>query len=78
MRARSQAGLAERRAQRRIGEQRRDRSGEPPGVVRAVRADPVSPSTTISGIELTSLATTGSRASIASSSTSPNPSQRAG
>ena len=39
---------------------------------------PVSPSTTISGAELTRVATTGFAASIASSSASPKPSQRAG
>ena len=41
-------------------------------------SNPVSPSATISGIELTFVATTGFEASIASSSARPKPSQRAG
>ena len=54
------------------GERGRDRRRRRPAATRM----PVSPSATTSGTALTRVATTGSPASIASSSTIPNPSQR--
>ena len=55
-----------------------ERRGQRCGVVGRNQQARSSPSATISGIALTFVATTGNDASIASSSTSPKPSQRAG